>query len=250
MTDSTLEIAVVEVPAGTYPIGDDRFYMTRPEHTYKVEAFHLGQTTVTNQQFRAFIDAGGYKQKALWTEMGWRWLKKKKNNVEPGLWNDKRYNQPLQPAVGVTWYESLAFARWLAEASGLPWRLPTEVEWEAAARGEENEAPRPRNYNTSEREIGRAWPVTDKGNVSWCGAWDMAGNVWEWCNTRWGENWQTNSYPYPYNISDLREDTEGSFARIIRGGSWENPLNEAAPIFRARYLPGSRGSNVGFRLAR
>lgn len=92
--------------------------------------------------------------------------------------------------------------------------------------------------------------MTKPSNISWCGASDLCGNVWEWCSTRWGRNWQTLEYEYPYKEGDGREFLDGSQARVMRGGSWFDPLTEVNPANRGRYLPGSRGSNIGFRLAR
>lgn len=238
-----------EVPSGVYPIGDNALPISRTAHTVRLPAFAIAQTTVTNTHFAAFIEAGGYQDERFWTDMGWRWQQGKQETA-PGFWADTAFNLPDLPVVGVSWYEAAAFARWLALETGVPWRLPTEAEWEAAARGPEGEAPRPRNYNTVERGIGRAWPVTTAGNISWCGAYDLCGNVWEWCSTRWGRSWQTPDFVYPYHSGDGREELIGSDARLIRGGSWFNPLPEANPSNRARYLPGSRGSNIGFRLAR
>jgi formylglycine-generating enzyme required for sulfatase activity len=212
-------------------------------------AFAIGQTVVTNDQFAAFGDAGGYQDESLWSASGWRW-RESKRITEPGFRDDPHFNHALQPVVGVCWYEAQAFARWLARVSGLPWRLPTEVEWEAAARGPEGSGTLPRFINCLERGLGRTWAAVGTGGVTWCGARDMQGNVWEWTHTRWGHNWQSLDYPYPYNAQDGREDAEGSQARVMRGGSWFDPLASAQPAFRARYLPGSRGSNIGFRLAR
>ncbi|MBI1281941.1 MAG: SUMF1/EgtB/PvdO family nonheme iron enzyme [Anaerolineaceae bacterium] len=242
-------ITVCEVPAGTYPIGDNRNAISRPAHTVTLPAFGIAQTTVTNVEFLNFISAGGYKDPRYWSEMGWHW-QEGKEITKPFFYDDPLFNAPDQPIVGVSWYEADAYARWLAEVEGISWRLPGEAEWEAAARGPDAEAPRPRNYNTAERQIGHPWAVTEAGNTSWCGAFDMCGNVWEWCSTRWGKNWQSQDFQYPYHGGDGREDLSGSHARIIRGGSWFDPLPESDPTNRARYLPGSRGSNIGFRLAR
>lgn len=244
-----MNIPICEVSAGHYPIGDGSMWASRPPHTVELAAFAIGQTVITNEQFLAFIAADGYTTARYWTEMGWRWQKSKGERA-PGFLRDRNFNQPDQPVVGVCWYEADAFARWLAEATGLPWRLPSEAEWEAAARGTEGDAPTPRIYNTAERGLGHPWPVTTRTNVSWCGALDLCGNVWEWCTSRWGRNWQTLEYRYPYNPHDGRENLSGSFARIMRGGSWFDPLPESNPANRGRYLPGSRGSNIGFRLAR
>jgi formylglycine-generating enzyme required for sulfatase activity len=240
---------VCEVPAGVYPMGDNSIAVSRPAHTVTLAAFAIARTEVTHEQFAGFIAAGGYRDESVWSEMGWRW-QESKQDTQPAFWDDPQFNAPDQPVVGVAWYEADAFTRWLARESGLTWRLPSEAEWEAAARGEDGEAPRPRLYNTAERRLGYPWPVTAETNVSWCGARDLCGNVWEWCSTRWGKNWQTLEYRYPYNAGDGREDLSGSHARVIRGGSWYDPLTEANPANRGRYLPGSRGSNIGFRLAR
>ncbi len=243
-----LEVTTCTVPTGIYVIGDNQVTISRPAHTVDLKAFAVGQTTVTNLQFLAFVSAGGYGDESLWTAMGWRWLASK-GDTHPSFWSDERFNAPDQPVVGVSWYEADAFARWLARESGLPWRLPTEVEWEAAARGPDGDAPSPRVYNTAEMRVGSPWAVTRMGNISWCGAGDMCGNVWEWCSTRWGRNWQTHEFRYPYH-DDGRENLTVSDARIMRGGSWFDPRTEANPANRGRYLPGSRGSNIGFRLAR
>ncbi|MBI5667124.1 MAG: SUMF1/EgtB/PvdO family nonheme iron enzyme [Chloroflexi bacterium] len=243
------DIEICEIPAGQYPLGDEALLASRPEHTVHLKAYAVARTAVTNAQYAAFLAADGYNNPAYWTEMGWRW-RRGKSNERPVFWDDRRFNAPDQPVVGVSWYEALAFTVWLASVAGLPWRLPTEAEWEAAARGVEGRAPLPRVYNTAERGVGRPWPVTKPSNESWCGAADLCGNVWEWCSTRWGRNWQTMEYGYPYNAGDGREDLQGSYARVMRGGSWFDPLSEANPANRGRYLPGSRGSNIGFRLAR
>lgn len=245
----SIEIAVCAVPAGEYEIGDASLPISRPAHAVKLAAFHIARTTVTNAQFLAFIAADGYQTEAYWGEMGWRWQKNKQERA-PAFMLDRQYNQPDQPVVGVCWYEAQAFANWLAHESGLLWRLPTEAEWESATRDAEGEAPRPRSYNTAERGYGAPWPVTQPGNRSWCGAEDLCGNVWEWTSSRWGRNWQTLDYRYPYHAGDGREDPTGSHARVIRGGSWFDSLREAHPANRGRYLPGSRGSNIGFRLVR
>lgn len=249
MSDFKLDIPVCEVDRAVYPIGEGRLWMSRPPHEVLIEAFAIGTTTVTNAQFLPFIEAGGYTNKDYWTPRGWKWRQGDRATA-PAFLHDERYNQPDQPIVGVAWYTAVAYTRWLSDVTGGSWRLPTEAEWEAAARGEFGDAPKPRNYNTAERGIGHAWAVTEAGNTSWCGATDMCGNVWEWCSSRWGKNWQRCDYMYPYDVDDGRENLQDSYARVMRGGSWFDPLPEADPANRGRYLPGSRGSNIGFRLAR
>jgi formylglycine-generating enzyme required for sulfatase activity len=80
------------------------------------------------------------------------------------------------------------------------------------------------------------------------GVYDLAGNVWEWCRTRWGRTWQTLEYPYPYDPTDGREDESDRYVRVIRGGSWFDPWPQACATYRRRYLPDARSNNIGFRL--
>lgn len=237
------------VAAGRYPLGSDTGpQAAHPAHTVRLAAFAIGCTAVTNAHFALFIEAGGYADARWWADIGWRW-RESRHAVVPGFWDDPAFNDPAQPAVGVSWYEADAFARWLAHVTGQPWRLPTEAEWEAAARGSGTyTSPDRALVNCAERGLGRAWPAA-RGAESWCGALNLLGNVWEWCSTRWGRNWQTLDYAYPYNAADGREEPGGSHARVMRGGSWFDPASEARPFSRGRYLPGSRGSNIGFRLA-
>ena len=241
---------VCQVPAGAYLIGHESHPYSRPAHKIKLAAFAIGEYAVTHIQFAQFIEAGGYQDATLWGEHGWRW-QKNKQVAAPGFWHDSNFNHDWQPMVGVCWYEAMAFARWLTRETGQPWRLPTEVEWEAAARGPDSDiALDQEQINSAERGIGRPWGVIAGPRKTWCGARDMLGNVWEWTSSRWGHNWQSLEYAYPYNPDDGREDLSGGHARVMRGGSWFDPLTEAHPANRARYLPGSRGSNIGFRLAR
>jgi formylglycine-generating enzyme required for sulfatase activity len=244
------DMPVCAVAPGRYPLGSDTGpQAARPAHTVELAAFAIGRTAVTNAQFAPFVANGGYNDARWWGETGWRWRDSRRADA-PGFWDVAAFNAPAQPVVGVCWYEADAFARWLAQHSGQPWRLPTEAEWEAAARGiEPQPLPDAARVNSAEWGLGRAWPA-DQGAASWCGALNLLGNVWEWCSTRWGRNWQTLDYPYPYNPDDGREQSGGSHARVMRGGSWYDGAAEAHPSSRGRYLPGSRGSNIGFRLAR
>lgn len=249
MSEASHDIDICEVAAGVYPIGDNLIGYSRPEHDVDLAPYVIGKTTVTNAQYAAFIDAGGYTTEAYWSEIGWQWLSAE-GASEPAFWHDPQFNQPGQPVVGVGWYEVDAYTRWLTEVTGLSWRLPTEAEWEVAAKGPNADAPKPRNYNTVERGVGQPWDVSEGTSVSWCGAVDMIGNIWEWTSTRWGRDFQSRDYLYPYKADDGRENLAGSYARVIRGGSWADPLPEANPANRNRQLPGARTNTIGFRLAR
>lgn len=239
-------LSTCPIPSGEYPIGDNRFVLSSPAHTVTLQAFRIMKYAVSNELYTHFVRADGYKTEHYWTAMGWRWLQSKHlSDMLPYL-SDPKFNDLAQPVVGVSWYEAQAFAAWLAENTPQTWRLPTEVEWEAAARG--TGAIDTQNAHTASSFPHQPITMDSKGHVAWCGAYNLCGNVYEWCNTRWGRNWQTLDYRYPYQPDDEREDSTGSHARIMRGGSWFDNPQHAHPAARARYLPGSRGSNIGFRL--
>ena len=240
-------IDVCSIPTGDHTLGDARYPSSRPQHTVHLAAYHIAQDAVTNHLYAEFVLDGGYDDPQWWTELGQRWLKSKQIN-QPHFWSIEQFGHPEQPVVGISWYEALAFTRWLSHHTGQPWRLPTEAEWEAAAQGADTNSGR---INTAEQLHSRPLRIDEpdyRPNVSRYGARHMLGNVYEWCSTRWGHNWQSLDYPYPYDPDDGREDLDGSHARVMRGGSWFDPIQMAHPSYRARYLPGSRGSNIGFRL--
>ena len=125
-------------------------------------------------------------------------------------------------------------------------RLPTEAEWEAAARGKtEKVYPWSNTFdaklaNTSESSIEHTTAVGQyPGGRSPCGALDMSGNVWEWCHSLYK--------PYRYVASDGREDEKSDAFRVLRGGSWYDDVNYARAAFRFRNYPDSFLNNVGFR---
>lgn len=263
----------ITIPAGEFTMGDNRIAESSPEHRVYVREFAIGKYPVTNEEYALFIDAGGYANNEFWTVAGWKWRLTRVDN-EPGFWHDASFNSPTQPIVGVSWYEAVAYCNWLSgeisvsfgqtrgnDLFGNPTslsriRLPTEAEWEKAARGcaDGSTFPWGNSFqlgcaNTAEMQFGRTTPVDyfPKG-ASPFGVWDMAGNVFEWSASKWGKSWQELSFPYPYHADD-RDDAQGSWARVMRGGSWFGPASEAKCARRSRYLPGSRGSNIGFRIA-
>jgi formylglycine-generating enzyme required for sulfatase activity len=243
-------------------MGDKRMREASPQHKHQIHAFAIGKFPVTNAQFAEFIWADGYLKEQYWTAMGWKWQRgrlastNEQNQQEPYFWRERRLNQPRYPVVGISWYEAVAYCNWLSERDGAKYRLPSEREWEYAARGDDSTRVFPwgdtfdrGRANTSEAGFGGTTPVTHfPAGTSPFGVWDMAGNVFEWTLSKWGANWQELQFPYPYRPESGCEDPEGSGARIIRGGSWFNPYAEAKCAHRARYLAGSRASSIGFRV--
>jgi formylglycine-generating enzyme required for sulfatase activity len=216
----------VEVPAGTYPYGDEgrTVEITQP--------FWIGRYPVTNQQFAAFIAAGGYDDRQWWSDEGRAWLGQIKA-AEPLFWQDRRWNAPNQPVVGVSFWEAEAFCAW---AGG---RLPTEEEWEAAAGG-----PKGRVYpwgdawqdaicNTSEARLGVTSPVGlfPRARQADRAIDDLVGNVWEWCASL---------------LDPKSKDSPD--ARVLRGGTWQFNKVLARLAFRNGFVPRLRSDDVGFRV--
>ncbi len=212
---------MVEIPAGEFLYGDNK-------ETRRIEApFAIDIYPVTNKQFEGFIEARGYEKEEYWSEDGLKWRNQQKV-IEPRFWRDEKWNLPDHPVVGVSWYEADAFARWAGKS------LPTEEQWERAARGTDGrEYPWEGEFdkekcNTEESGIGKTTRVTRYPNgISPAGCYDMAGNVWEWTSSKYDEeNW------------------------LLRGGCWGFSRNSARCAFRGRYFPYDRFNLIGFRCVR
>jgi formylglycine-generating enzyme required for sulfatase activity len=166
---------------------------------------------------------------------------------------------PNHPRVGVSWFEALAFCRWLAEQVKLPVTLPSEAEWERAAChtdgrtfpwGNEQQGIEQRcNMDKTGLRHTSAAGLFPSGNAI-CGAADMGGNVWEWTRSLWGRHIMSSSFNYPYRPEDGRENLDAAldFARVLRGGSWIYFADHARCAFRFRHEPGYRFNYVGFRV--
>ena len=222
-----------------------------PQHTVSLDGFWIGLTEVTNAQYKHFIEAGGYEKPRYWTKAGWRW-RQEDYITQPRCWDYERWNRADYPVVCVSWYEAVAFTRWLSEETGLTVRLPTEAEWEKAARGTDG-----RRYPWGDEfKCGMANTDKDCGpydpfgytapigsfpaGASPYGALDMAGNVWEWTSSLYK--------PYPYWADDGREDPDASGRRVVRGGSWGNGQRHVRAAARSWGDPDFRIDSLGFRV--
>jgi formylglycine-generating enzyme required for sulfatase activity len=224
-----------------------------------VETFWIDRYEVTNARYGRFIDDGGYYTRQHWTNEGWQWLQSK-GITTPPYWGRPDFGLPQHPVVSVTWHEAYAYCLWAGK------RLPTEIEWEKAARGDDgrlypwgNEWDCA-NGNFDDETI--ATPATNEcaGNDGFnltapVGSYaagqspyhvhDMAGNVWEWTLSQPG--------PYPYNANDGRNLPESDGPRVIRGASWLTYTgdlggdNHARVTFRAELLPTTQNDRTGFR---
>jgi formylglycine-generating enzyme required for sulfatase activity len=266
-----IEPEMIRIPAGPFPMGtndqqidwlvrhtdwaaqwrnDGRFDRERPQHTVALPGYAIAKYPVTVGEFRAFVDAGGYQSGRYWTVAGWEWCQAE-GRTRPDYWDDEGWaGDDRLPVVGVSWYEATAYCRWLSEATGRTYRLPSEAEWEKAARGTD----------------GRLYPWGDVFDASYCntraggmerttpvgqyspsgdsphGCVDMVGNVSEWTLSRFN--------PYPYAADDGRDDPEGDVERATRGGSWHSPDFRARATSRGMNDPFFTDNDLGFRCAR
>ncbi len=176
---------------------------------------------------------------------------------EPSEWRNPKFNNPSQPVVGVSWFEALAYSNWLSAQTGLEFRLPSEVQWEAAARGTAG-----RRFafgdvfdqalaNTAETELERTTPVgAYSGGSTPEGVHDLCGNVWEWTRSLWGTNGEQPDFTYRYVADDGREKEEAPAQRlrVLRGGSWIDTELGARAAVRYGNFPTERFTSSGFRL--
>ncbi len=226
------------------------FDREQPQHTVTLTSYDMTKYPVTVREYRAFVAAGGYRMTRYWTEAGWAWLESTKR-VKPMFWGEEKWSGDDQlPVVGVSWYEARAYCEWLGEETGRRYRLPTEAEWEKAARGtdgrlypwgNEFEAWR---CNTRASGLNRTVPVGQHSPAgeSPYGCAEMGGNASEWTLSEYRS--------YPYAEDDGRNQEEGEGMRVIRGGSWHKPVLRARVVARGMNDPFFSDDDVGFRCMR
>ncbi|RMI43426.1 ergothioneine biosynthesis protein EgtB [Streptomyces triticirhizae] len=261
--------AEVLVPGGPFTLGtdpaDDPWALDneRPAHRVEIPAFWLDTTPVSNAAYQEFIAAGGYHEPRWWHPDGWlhrrqanltapafwyrdldgRWLRQRFGRVEPV--------PPDEPVLHVTWYEADAYARWAGR------RLPTEAEWEKAARHDPatgrslrhpwGDVPaEPRHANLGQRHLRPAPVGAYPEGAAPCGARQLLGDVWEWTATEF------TGYPgfaaHPYR--EYSEVFFGAGYRVLRGGSFGTDPVACRGTFRNWDLPVRRQIFAGFRTCR
>lgn len=234
---------VCNVPAGEFLMGSDPRQDTEadademPQHSVMLPAYQIATFPVTVAEYACFVRAGGQEPQP-----------------ERGLVNwAMQQQQPDRSVFCVSWHQANAYAEWLAKLTRKPWRLPTEAEWEKAARwnpvqrrshiypwGDRFEAGR---CHSREEGMSKYLPVGSyPSGASPCGAQDMAGNVWEW----------TSSLPksYPYNQKDGREQADSPGSRVLRGGALADTQKYVRAAFRQAGSPTMVNAGNGFRLVR
>ena len=234
-TIDAIDYPLVYVPEGSFLMGTipTEFRKTdheEPQREVVLAAFYIGKLPLTNAQYSQFLA--------------------EKEGYPPHFHDNPRFNASDCPIVGVSWYDTLAFLDWLNELTGKSYRLPTEAEWEKAARGADGRIyPWGNEWDASKGNFGeirlkRTTPVGSyPSGVSPYGCLDMGGNVYEWCS-----DWfhpETYKYAPPNNPHGAADGRR----KVIRGGSWV-PRGEFAArcANRAAYEPTQRVHNVGFRI--
>ncbi|NTV64426.1 MAG: SUMF1/EgtB/PvdO family nonheme iron enzyme, partial [Oscillochloris sp.] len=246
---------MVEVPAGPFLIGssasDPRAIEgEKPQQSISLPSYEIGKTEVTNAQFRPFVTGDGYTNPAYWDATGWQW-REKNQLVQPEYWRDPRWNGDQQPIVGVSWYEAMAYSRWLSAQTGQRFDLPTDAEWEKAARGSDGriypwgDSWDAQRAHGADQDGHKARPVGQyPSGASPYGALDMAGNVAEWT--------RSTDRPYPYDPNDGREGASDPAHKrfTLRGGSWFDSAPNLRAAGRSFDWPDSDTMFFGFRLVR
>jgi formylglycine-generating enzyme required for sulfatase activity len=224
----------------------------KPLHKVHLERYGIAKTPITNAQYRLFVEATGQRAPEHWNG----------GNIPRGLEN--------HPVVNVAWHDVLAYCRWLSDVTGKSVTLPSEAEWEKAARGglppsvppDGGEVKGQREYpwgnawkegycNSSELGVEGTTPVgIFPEGASPYGCLDMVGNVWEWTRSLWGKNVGKPDFKYPYRADDGRENLEtgNEVLRVLRGGAFDGYRYRARCAYRLRNVPDYGSASGGFRV--
>jgi formylglycine-generating enzyme required for sulfatase activity len=222
-------VELVLIPPGEFTMGSGKGHGDeKPVHKVYLDAFYIGKYPITNVQYKRFVEATRRRAPRHWS--GGRIPEGKENH----------------PVVMVSWYDARAYCKWLAEETGEIVRLPTEAEWEKAARGtdgrlypwgNEFDGDRCNTWESDIRDTTAVGEYSPRGDSPY-GAADMAGNVWEWMSSLYKD--------YPYNPDDGRENPEANGSRVLRGGSFYGDRDLARVPCRSSVDPDD--FNVGYGL--
>ena len=268
---AVMRMNFVYVPAGEFVMGSEEGEADeKPAHQVRItQPFYIGKFEVTVGQFKCFVDATGHRTDAEKAGNKGGGIKERKWQERAGInWKMPGFLQNATcPVMLVSWSDARAFAAWAAKVTGKTVRLPTEAEWEYAARGPQN--PRfpwgdewdgrranhadvtlkkssivdPRGvFSTDTDGYAYTAPVCTYPNASWCGAFDMTGNLLEWVQDRYDPDYYRTS-----PASDPQGPDSGG-DRVYRGGCWLDPPSFCRATRRRHEPPGARNMAVGFRL--
>lgn len=257
---------MVRFPGGQVEIGTDdpgaAYDNERPRHVVSLNPFWIDAVPVTNGDYLEFMEAGGYERRELWSDPGWAWLQEtgvsapKYWTRDGGGWRTRSMDRaepvdPRKPVCHVSFHEAEAYARFAGK------RLPTELEWEAAASwdpetGEKrtypwgDEPPGPRDANLDQLAFGTAQVGAYPRNVSPIGCHGLIGDVWEWTSSDFRGYPGFETFPY----EEYSEAFFGTEYKVLRGGSWATRPGAIRNTFRNWDFPIRRQIFSGFRCAR
>jgi formylglycine-generating enzyme required for sulfatase activity len=246
------DIAWCDVPAGPFVMGANRatepmaFDLEAPQHDEPMPStYRISRYPITHSQFAAFVRDGGYTERwrHCWTDEGWEW-RSEVDRSRPTHYGGA-FELPNHPVVGVTWYEARAFCGWLSARLDLPVSLPTEAQWEKAARGTDGRRfpwgpqikPDQANYRKTDVRTTSAVGIFPQG-ASPYGLLDASGNVWEWCLTKGRLNYTTAA----------NDSSQGTAPRVLRGGSFDNDERFVRCTVRGVSSPTDHNDYSGFRV--
>jgi formylglycine-generating enzyme required for sulfatase activity len=273
------------VPAGQFSMGDNfdegsndnGTPRERPVHNVYLDAYYIGEFEITNVEYTRFLADGGYEIEEYWSLGGFKIFS------QPEFWNDAQFSggglpgNENFPVVGVSWFEAAAYCSWLSAKTGAVYLLPTEAEWEKAARGgdfldgddsRQNPNPIPQRRYPWGNEIDDSYanyldsgdpydngltPVgyydgslqgdfQTKNNASPYGAYDMAGNVYEWISDYFGR--------YDEGAITNPQGPKSGSGRVIRGSAFLYETFKQRSAYRGTYYPSFRGEYIGIRCVR
>lgn len=221
---------LIPIPAGWFLMGSDTGQDNeQPVHRVCIDAFLLAACQVTNAEYGDFL--------------------RHTRSLPPIFWNDPNLNHPEQPAVGVSWFEAVRYCDWLSARSSRHFRLPTEAEWERAARGDREGSLFPWGDAPPESLPGYAHRWKDgpepvgRGDINNFGLFNMCDNVHEWCS-----DWFDPAY---YTVSPERNPAgpENGVRKASRGGSWRHHIKVSRCAARSSIPPQFQYADYGFRVA-
>ena len=225
-----VEPELVRIPAGWFLMGCETGQDNeKPVHRVWVDEFHIAACQVTNAEYERFVRATG--------------------TLPPPFWKKPEFAHPQQPVVGVSWFEAVQYCEWLSECAGKAYRLPSEAEWECAARGGKEDALYPWGDASPQSLPGYAgrWlngPEAVGGSEpNGFGLSNMCDNVHEWCS-----DWYDAAY---YKVSAERNPRgpERGERRASRGGSWRHHIKVSRCAARSSIPPEFQYADYGFRAA-
>jgi len=247
---------MVYVAGGSFEMGSESGDSDEnPIHSVKVSSFYISKYETTVSEFEEFIKSTKYRTEADIDSGSWLWIGNELERIAGVNWEcdvngEKRvrseYNHPV---IHVSWKDAVAYCKWKSKQTGKKFRLPTEAEWEYAARGGIRSGGYTYSGSNSIDEVAWYYENSDmkthtvgKKQPNELGIYDMSGNVWEWCSDWYGENYYSNS---PGNNPKGPVSGED---RVLRGGSWHHNGSGCCVAFRLRHFPAPRSGSLGFRV--